>query len=63
MELLTSTSAEHFQHSAEFPTLCNRGLGPFSALKRLRDVLRPDRPAASGEPPRPPMPIGTASPE
>jgi hypothetical protein len=43
MELLTSTSAEHFQHSAEFPALCNRGLGPFSALKRLPDVLRPDR--------------------
>jgi hypothetical protein len=35
----------------------------FSALKRLPDVLRPDRPATSGEPPRPPMPIGTAPPE
>jgi hypothetical protein len=34
----------------------------FSALKRIPDLLRPDPPTA-GEAPRPPMPVGTASPE
>jgi hypothetical protein len=31
--------------------------------KRIPDLLRPDPPAPTGETPRPPMPIGTASPE
>ena len=35
----------------------------FSALKRIPDLLRPDPPTATGEAPRPPMPVGTASPE
>jgi hypothetical protein len=35
----------------------------FSALKRIPDLLRPDPPTATGEIPRPPMPVGTASPE
>jgi hypothetical protein len=35
----------------------------FSALERIPDLLRPAPPAATGETPRPPMPIGTASPE
>ena len=35
----------------------------FSALKRIPDLLRPDPPAANGEPPRPPMPVDTAPPE
>jgi len=35
----------------------------FSALKRIPDVLRPDPPASTGETPRPPMPVGTMSPE
>jgi hypothetical protein len=35
----------------------------FSALKRIPDLLRPDPPTATGEVPRPPMPVGTASPE
>ena len=35
----------------------------FSALKRIPDLLRPDPPAPTGETPRPPMPVGTASPE
>ena len=30
MELLTSTSAEHFQQSAEFMPLCNRAFGPLA---------------------------------
>jgi len=30
MELLTSTSAEHFQQCAEFLPLRNRGLGPLA---------------------------------
>jgi hypothetical protein len=37
--------------------------GVFSALKRIPDLLRPDPPAPTGEAPRPPMPVGTASPE
>jgi hypothetical protein len=37
--------------------------GVFSALKRIPDLLRPDPPAPTGETPRPPMPVGTASPE
>jgi hypothetical protein len=35
----------------------------FSALKRIPDLLRPVPPTATGEAPRPPMPVGTASPE
>jgi hypothetical protein len=35
----------------------------FSALKRIPDLLRPDPSGAAGEPPRPPMPVDTASPE
>jgi hypothetical protein len=35
----------------------------FSALKRIPDLLRPDPPTATGETPRPPLPVGTASPE
>jgi len=35
----------------------------FSALKRIPDLLRPDPPSPTGETPRPPMPVGTASPE
>jgi hypothetical protein len=34
-----------------------------SALKRIPDLLRPDPSGAAGEPPRPPMPVDTASPE
>ena len=37
--------------------------GVVSVLKRVPDLLRPDPPPPSGENPRPPMPIGTASPE
>src|SRR5262245_36204988 len=35
----------------------------FSAVSRIPDLLRPDPPAPTGETPRPPMPVGTASPE
>jgi hypothetical protein len=35
----------------------------FSALKRIPDLLRPDLPAPTDQTPRPPMPVGTASPE
>ena len=35
----------------------------FSALKRIPDLLRPDPPTATRAAPRPPMPVGTASPE
>jgi hypothetical protein len=31
--------------------------------KRIPDLLRPDPPAPTGETPRPPLPVGTASPE
>jgi len=38
--------------------------GVFSAFKRIPDLLRPDpAPAPTGETPRPPMPVGPASPE
>jgi hypothetical protein len=36
--------------------------GVLSALKRIPDLLRPDPPAPTGDTPRPPMPIGPASP-
>ncbi|MFZ1095863.1 MAG: hypothetical protein WAN75_42710, partial [Xanthobacteraceae bacterium] len=35
----------------------------FSALKGIPDLLRPEPPTATGEAPRPPMPVGKASPE
>jgi hypothetical protein len=45
------------------PSTADQDKGVFSALKRIPDLLRPDPPAPSGETPRPPMPVGTASPE
>src|SRR6266446_605759 len=44
------------------PPTAEQDKGVFSALKRIPDLLRPD-PAPTGETPRPPMPVGTASPE
>ena len=45
------------------PPTADQDKGVFSALKRIPDLLRPDPPAPTGETPRPPMPVGTASPE
>jgi hypothetical protein len=45
------------------PPTAEQDKGVFSALKRIPDLLRPDPPAPTGETPRPPMPVGTASPE
>jgi len=45
------------------PPTADQDKGVFSALKRIPDLLRPDPPAPTGEIPRPPMPVGTASPE
>jgi hypothetical protein len=32
--------------------------GLFSAIKKIPELLRSDTPAADGEPPRPPLPVG-----
>jgi hypothetical protein len=45
------------------PPTADQDKGVFSALKRIPDLLRPDQPAPTGRTPRPPMPVGTASPE
>jgi hypothetical protein len=45
------------------PPTADQDKGVFSAVKRIPDLLRPDPPAPTGETPRPPMPVGTASPE
>jgi hypothetical protein len=45
------------------PPPADQDKGVFSALKRIPDLLRPDPPAPTGETPRPPMPVGTTSPE
>jgi hypothetical protein len=45
------------------PPTADQDKGVFSALKRTPDLLRPDPPASTGETPRPPMPVGTTSPE
>src|SRR5262245_15057698 len=45
------------------PPTADQDKGVFSALKRIPDLLRPDPPAPIGETPRPPMPVGTASPD
>ena len=45
------------------PHTADQDKGVFSALKRIPDLLRPEPPAPTGETPRPPMPVGTASPE
>jgi len=45
------------------PPTADQDKGVFSALKRMPDLLRPNPPAPTGETPRPPMPVGTASPE
>jgi len=45
------------------PPPADQDKGVFSALKRIPDLLRPEPPPPVGETPRPPMPVGTASPE
>ena len=45
------------------PPPADEDKGVFSALKRIPDLLRPEPPPPVGETPRPPMPVGTASPE
>jgi len=45
------------------PPTADQEKGVFPALKRISDLLRPDPPAPTGETPRPPMPVGTRSPE
>ena len=45
------------------PPPADQDKGVFSALKQIPDLLRPDPPARTSEAPRPPMPVGTASPE
>jgi hypothetical protein len=45
------------------PPTADQDKGVFSALKRIPDLLRPHPPAPTGETPRPPVPVGTASPE
>ncbi|SRR6266478_3237356 len=45
------------------PSPADQDKGVFSALKRIPDLLRPEPPPPVGETPRPPMPVGTASPE
>jgi len=45
------------------PPPADQDKGVFSALKQIPDLLRPDPPAPTSEAPRPPMPVGTASPE
>jgi hypothetical protein len=45
------------------PPTADQDKGVFSALKRIPDLLRPDPPVPTGETPRPPMPVGPASPE
>jgi hypothetical protein len=46
----------------EQPPTADQDKGVFSALKRIPDLLRPASPAST-ETLRPPMPVGTASPE
>jgi hypothetical protein len=45
------------------PPAADQDKGVFSSFERIPDLLRPDPPPATGETPRPPMPVGTASPE
>ena len=47
---------------AQQPPTADQDKGVFSALKRIPDLLRPASPAST-ETLRPPMPVGTASPE
>jgi len=43
--------------AAPQPSPANRDNDVFSALTRIPNLLRPDPPAANGDPPRPPMPV------
>jgi len=47
----------------QLPRSVDQDKDVFSAFKRIPDLLRPEPPAATGEAPRPPMPVGTAPPE
>jgi hypothetical protein len=45
------------------PSTADQDKGVLSGLKWIPDLVRPVPPAPTGETPRPPMPVGTASPE
>lgn len=45
------------------PPTPNQDKGVFSALKQIPDLLRPEPPTSASETLRPPMPVGTTSPE
>jgi hypothetical protein len=45
------------------PPTADQDQGVFSALKQIPDLLRAEPPMSADETPRPPMPVGTTSPE
>jgi hypothetical protein len=49
--------------AAPRPPAADQDKDVFSALERIPDLLRPAPPPATSEAPRPPMPVGTASPQ
>jgi hypothetical protein len=57
------TDPPHEISAPQQPPTADQDKGVFSALKRIPDLLRPDPPVPTGETPRPPMPVGPASPE
>jgi hypothetical protein len=63
VDSLPASASPPLEIAAPRPPAADQDKGVFSALGRIPDLLRPDPPPATGETLRPPMPVGTASPE
>jgi hypothetical protein len=63
VDSLPPSASPPLEIAAPRPPAADQDKDVFSALERIPDLLRPDPPPATSETPRPPMPVGTASPE
>jgi hypothetical protein len=63
VDSLPPSASPPLEIAAPRPPAADLDKDVFSTLERIPDLLRPDPPPATSETPRPPMPVGTASPE
>ncbi len=63
VDSLPPSASPPLEIAAPRPPAADQDKDVFSTLERIPDLLRPDPPPATSETPRPPMPVGTASPE
>jgi hypothetical protein len=61
---LSPSAAQEIETAGPQPRVrTDRDNGVFSTLQRIPDLLRPEPPPLTDEPPRPPMPVGPVPPE